>query len=107
MNACHRKACQQRTDAIMHSGVYFKKLQVRVEAPKKSILGRKMNFHFCPNCGGFVCWNADIRPDQYGMAVGAFADPNFPPPTYSVWEESKHAWVHLPDGIQQFQQGRI
>src|SRR6476469_5986189 len=72
----------------MHSGVYFKKLQGRVEAPKKSILGRKMNFHFCPNCGGFVCWNADIRPDQYGMAVGAFADPNFPPPTYSVWEES-------------------
>ena len=66
-----------------------------------------MNFHFCPNCGGFVCWNADIRPDQYGMAVGAFADPNFPPPTYSVWEESNHAWVHLPDGIQQFQQGRI
>jgi hypothetical protein len=23
------------------------------------------------------------------------------------WEESKHAWVHLPDGIQHFRRGRI
>ena len=49
-----------------------------------------MNFHFCPNCGSSVYWSADIRPDQYGIAVGAFADPNFPLPAFSVWEESKH-----------------
>ena len=69
--------------------------------------GRKIAFHFCPNCGSSVYWDADIRPDHYGIAVGAFADPDFPPPTYSVWEESKHAWVYLPEGVQHFQQARI
>ena len=112
VNACHCKACQRRTGAIMHSGVYFKKSQVRIEGPEKIYTrvaqeGRKMNFHFCPNCGSSVYWNADLRPDEYGIAVGAFSDPNFPLPTFSVWEESKHAWVHLPDGVQHFRQGRI
>ena len=112
VNVCHCQACQRRTGAIMHSGVYFKKSQVRMEGPEKIYTrtaqeGRKMNFHFCPNCGSSVYWNADIRPDEYGIAVGAFADPNFPPPAFSVWEESRHAWTHLPDGIQHFRQGRI
>jgi len=25
--------------------------------------------------------------------VGSFADPNFPPPTFSVWEEVMHPWL--------------
>jgi hypothetical protein len=29
-----------------------------------------------------VYWIADIRPDYYGIAVGAFADSDFPPPGY-------------------------
>ena len=36
------------------------------------------------------------------MAVGAFADPNFPAPRVSVWEEFMHPWVGLPDGIEHF-----
>jgi hypothetical protein len=30
------------------------------------------------------------------VPVGAFADPSFPPPSFSVWEEPKHAWVTMP-----------
>ena len=111
VNACHCKACQRRTGAVMHSGVYFKKSLVRTEGAEKVYTrhaqeGRKISFHFCPNCGSSVYWDADIRPDQYGIAVGAFADPDFPPPAYSVWEESKHPWVQLPGGVQRFRQAR-
>jgi hypothetical protein len=30
-----------------------------------------------------------LRPEHYGIEVGAFADPDFPPPVYSVWEETR------------------
>ncbi len=112
VNMCHCKSCQRRTGAIAHSGAYFKKSQVRIEGANKVYSrdaqeGRKISFHFCPRCGSSVYWDADLRPGHYGIAVGAFADPDFPQPTYSVWEESKHAWVRLPDGMQHFQKARV
>jgi hypothetical protein len=38
--------------------------------------------------------------------VGGFADPKFPAPVRSVWEQTRHAWVELPDAVQHFAQGR-
>ena len=32
--------------------------------------------------------------------VYAFADPGFPIPTFSVYEERMHSWVSLPAGIE-------
>jgi hypothetical protein len=49
----------------------------------------------------------DLRPDHYGIAVGAFAAPDFPPPTLSVWEQIKHSWINLPKGMQRFPQARV
>jgi hypothetical protein len=34
-----------------------------------------------------------------GVAVGAFADPDFPPPRDSVYDCRRHSWVQLPPGI--------
>jgi hypothetical protein len=34
------------------------------------------------------------------VAVGAFADPQFPSPRISIWETTKHAWVILPTEIE-------
>lgn len=112
VNVCHCKACLRRTGAVMHSGAYFKKPQVRVEDPKKiytrdATEGRTISFHFCPNCGSSVYWHLDLRPEHYGVAVGSFANPVFPPPTYSVWEEFKHACTRLPDDIEHFPQARV
>ena len=33
------------------------------------------------------------------VAVGAFADPDFPAPQVAVWTENKHHWVPLPEGV--------
>ena len=32
--------------------------------------------------------------------MGAFADPDFPPPTISVYDECMHPWVILPEGME-------
>jgi hypothetical protein len=52
--------------------------------------GRQFHNHFCPNCGSTLCWTLDIRPNDYGVATGAFNDPGFSIPTVSVWELSKY-----------------
>lgn len=101
---CHCKACQRRTGAVVHSGASFLTAQVRTEGPSKvyarvADTGFAVNFHFCPNCGTSVYWVSDKRPDHRGVAVGCFADPTFPIPTLSVWEESKHPWLGLPAGM--------
>ena len=36
------------------------------------------------------------------VAVGGFADPEFPPPQVSVYDCRRHAWVQLPSGVQAF-----
>ena len=57
---------------------------------------------FGPNCGRSLYWEADARPDFYLLAVGAFADSNFPAPSVSIFEESKHTWTQLPDRMKHF-----
>ena len=109
---CHCKACQRRTGALAASVAAFAKAQVTIEGQTKVFdrygqSGRKVRFYFCPNCGTSLYWEADARPDTYILAAGTFADPNFPPPSVSIFEESKHTWMQLPDGMKHFQRAII
>ena len=76
--------------------------QVRIEGTRPSTCGsltraRSARF-FCPTCGATVYYWSD--PERIAVPVGAFADPNFPAPRVSVWEDRMHPWVGLPDGIE-------
>jgi hypothetical protein len=62
--------------------------------------GDTRSFAFCPVCGATVFYRLPSDPDLVAVPVGAFADPSFPAPTVSVWEERRHAWVGLPLGIE-------
>jgi hypothetical protein len=112
VNVCHCQACQRRTGAVMHSGATCKKSQVRIEGPshvyvREATQGRKVYFHFCPTCGSSVYWEFDLAPDHVGIAVGCFADPDFPPPNFSIFEESMAKWVALPMAAHvRYEQGK-
>jgi hypothetical protein len=47
--------------------------------------GHAMTYHFCPTCGSTLYWENDGFPGQITVAIGNFADPNFPAPTIAVW----------------------
>jgi hypothetical protein len=38
-------------------------------------------------------WELSGAPGFVAVAVGAFADPDFPPPHVSVYEERQHPWA--------------
>jgi hypothetical protein len=85
----------------MHSGAYYARTQVLLEGTstiyaREADSGYQVRFHFCPTCGTLLYWESDKYPAECGIAVGCFADPTFPAPTISVWEESQHPWLGLP-----------
>jgi hypothetical protein len=108
---CHCGACQRRSGVPWTSNAFYPASDVRLEGTYKVYVrdgqeGRKIRQHFCPECGTTVYSKGEKFPGMCTVFVGAFADPAFPAPTASVFEESRHAWVVLPPGIEHYEQGR-
>ncbi|HEX4598012.1 MAG TPA: GFA family protein [Burkholderiaceae bacterium] len=59
-----------------------------------------LQFHFCPRCGATVYYELEGNPEHIAVPVGAFAEPGFPAPSFSVYEDRMHSWVQLPAGIE-------
>jgi hypothetical protein len=106
VSICHCLACQRRTGSVFGAQARFEKSKVTISGESSEYIrigdeGSKVVFSFCPKCGSTVHY-AVVGYDEESIAVpvGAFADPNFPGPTFSVYEERMHAWVGLPTGIE-------
>jgi hypothetical protein len=110
--ACHCLECQRRTGSVFGVGAYFPGENVSLtgmtrEFVRATAAGNQFRTNFCPTCGSTVHWRSDKNPGLVGIAVGAFADPSFPAPVRSVWEECKHSWVEMPDAQQHYPKGRV
>ena len=106
--ACHCLDCQRRTGAPFGAGAFYPVEAVIVSGASKEFTrdgasGGKVRNAFCPNCGSTVYWKADGLPSLMAVAVGALADPNVPAPTRSVFERSKHKWVHIDGAVEHFE----
>jgi hypothetical protein len=64
--------------------------------------GDDVSYHFCPTCGSTVFWTFAGRPNV-AIAVGNFADPDFPAPTMELHAPLRHHWVRPVDGAEQFE----
>ena len=100
VSVCHCLECQRRTGSIFGVAASFGHDQVRIEgAPgiftRRGGDGTSITFHFCPDCGSTVFWHLEAVPGIVAVAVGAFADPDFPAPTRSIYDERKHAWSEI------------
>jgi hypothetical protein len=61
---------------------------------------------FCPTCGSTLWGRSTRMPGIVGVAIGAIADPAFPAPHRSVYEQSRHAWVAVPEVMARHPRGR-
>src|SRR3954470_5144629 len=103
ISICHCLACQQRTGSAFGMQARWRREQVRIEGDATQYVrisddGGERSFFFCPRCGSTVSYSLDAQ--HLAVPIGAFADPSFPAPRISVWEERMHLWVVLPDGIE-------
>jgi hypothetical protein len=103
---CHCLACQQRTGSVFATLASFSEpFEVTGQATeyvRSGDQGAKFRFRFCPVCGTTVFHTEEGKTGSVSVAVGAFADPAFPPPRYSIYDCRRHPWVRLPPGTRAF-----
>lgn len=106
VGVCHCLACQRRTGSVFAALASFaapyKVIGRAAEYRRDGDQGARFRFRFCPVCGTNLFHTEEGEEGGVGVAVGAFADPDFPPPRISIYESRRHAWVRLPEGIRAY-----
>jgi hypothetical protein len=105
VGVCHCLACQRRTGSVFAAlagfAAPYRVTGEATEYVRAGDQGARFRFRFCPVCGTNLFHTEEGFEDQgVSVAVGGFADPDFPPPRASVYTCRKHAWVQLPPGVR-------
>jgi hypothetical protein len=105
ISICHCLECQRRTGSVFSAQARFPSAAVRISGASSKYVrtgdsGSQITHYFCPTCGSTVYYSITARPEHIAIPVGAFADPDFPAPGFSVYEERMHSWVSVPKDIE-------
>ena len=108
VGVCHCLACQRRTGSVFAAlagfAAPYKIIGNATEYTRTGDQGARFTFRFCPICGTNLFHTEQGYETKFvAVAVGAFADPTFPPPEDSVYDCRRHAWVQLPPGIKVYE----
>ena len=84
ISMCHCTECQRRTGSLFGNRALFRAEQVKLAGDsttwtRTAESGNRVTFHFCPICGSTVYWEGEGFREHVAVAIGNFADPNFPP----------------------------
>jgi hypothetical protein len=107
ISICHCLACQRRTGGPFAQQARFLRDDVSIDGVSTQYVrtgdeGSRATFHFCPQCGVTVYYEAENYGEYVTIPVGVFADPGFPAPTVSVYEKRMHGWVVPPPDAEHF-----
>jgi hypothetical protein len=106
VSVCHCLECKKRSGSAFSAQARWPDERVSLSGDPREWShvgesGRSATFRFCATCGGTIAYVIDALPGLTAIPLGAFADPQFPQPAYSVYESRKHAWVAIVgDGIE-------
>ena len=100
ISVCHCLDCKKRSGSAFAAQARWPDEQVAIsgayhEWSHVGESGNRATFRFCPTCGSTLFYSSDGVPGLTAVAIGGFADPAFPPPDYSAYEERMHDWVAI------------
>jgi hypothetical protein len=98
ISVCHCLDCQKRSGSAFAAQARWPGAQVKIIGEAKTWVraadsGHRATYRFCPDCGSTVAYLIEGWPGVTAVPLGAFADPNFPSPKFSVYEHRKHVWT--------------
>ncbi|CAN7395572.1 GFA family protein [Bosea sp. LjRoot237] len=101
VSLCHCRECQRRTGSTYGIAAFFVRSEVEISGEatayrREADSGFDVTQHFCPRCGSTVYWEPLRKAEMIAVAVGAFADPDFPAPGKQVYPQHRHPWVAVP-----------
>jgi hypothetical protein len=106
VSVCHCLNCKKRSGSAFAVQARWPEDQVRIEGRSNAFenvadSGNRATFHFCPDCGSDVHYDINGKFDgQIAIPLGAFDDPYFLTPAFSVWEERKCDWVEISGDVE-------
>ena len=106
VSVCHCLECQKRSGSAFAAQARWPEDRVTVAGEatvwqRTADSGHVATYRFCPRCGSTVAYVIEGWPGLIAVPLGAFADPAFPPPRFSVYEHRKHPWaVVLGDDVE-------
>ena len=101
VSVCHCHNFKKRSGSAFAVQARWPAEQVMIEGRSGSFVkvadsGNRATFHFCPECGSDVHYDINGKFDGLvAIPLGAFDNPYFLQPRFSVWEERKHDWVEI------------
>ena len=101
VSVCHCLDCQKRTGSAFSAQARWPEARVELDGlsqtgTHRADSGKRITHHFCPDCGSTVHYRIEGKFDGLvAIPLGAFDDPYFLKPAFSVWEERKHDWVAI------------
>ena len=106
VSVCHCLDCKKRSGSAFAVQARWPAQQVTIEGRSKTWSkladsGNRLSFHFCPDCGSDVHYSIDGKfAGLVAIPLGAFEDPYFARPSFSVWEGRKHDWVDVSGDVE-------
>jgi hypothetical protein len=100
VSVCHCLDCQKRSGSAFAAQARWPENQVTVTGEattwqRVADSGHRATYRFCPHCGSTLTYVIEGWPGVIAVPIGAFADPDFPKPRFSVYEHRRHGWVAI------------
>src|SRR5260370_25146657 len=96
VSVCHCLDCQKRSGSAFAAQARWPDAHVAMTGEAKTWVrtadsGHRVTYRFCPHCGSTVAYVIEGWPNVTAVPLGAFADPEFPAPKFSVYEHRKRS----------------
>jgi hypothetical protein len=106
VSVCHCLNCKKRSGSAFAAQARWPSREVTINGRSKSWSqladsGNRITFHFCPDCGSDVHYEIDGKFEELvAIPLGAFDDPYFLAPGFSVWENRRNDWVEILGDVE-------